>query len=387
MGTMQSRRLPLLETYMHSPKHMLVTGGAGFIGGHLVDALLERGYRVRVLDTLAPPTHNGRLPEWFNKKAEFLKGDVRNKRDWVRALQGVDTVMHLAAYMDFHLDFSTYVRTNTESVALLYEVIHERKLPVQKIILASSQSVYGEGVYLCKEQGTVYPAPRTEEHLKRKEWEIACPIDGSPLAPVPQKETDLLRPTISYGISKRAAEELLFSLGRLYDIPVVALRYSIVHGAHQSFRHFYSGSLRQLAVMALGGDDLELHEDGNQLRDFVNVHDVVSAHLVALENPKADFGVFNVGSGRATRVRELAETVMRVVGTRGKIRTPGLFRTGTPRHSLLDVSKLTKLGWRPRQTLEDSVREYVAWIRNYPEAKRALQKTLTSMRANGTLMK
>lgn len=364
---------------------MLVTGGAGFIGGHLVDALIERGYRVRVLDNLAPPTHNGKLPEWFNKKAEFVKGDVRNKKDLVRALTGVDYVFHLAAYMDFHLDFSTYIDTNTKSVALLFEVIVEKKLPVKKIILASSQSVYGEGTYRCEEHGTVYPATRSEEQLKRREWEIACPIDGSPLAPVSQKETDPLHPTIPYGISKRAAKELLFCLGRLYGIPSVVLRYSIVHGARQSFRHFYSGALRQIAVMALSGEDLVLHEDGNQLRDYVNVHDVVDAHLAVLQNPRADFEAFNVGRGEPTRVRELAEIIAKETGAATSIKTPGLYRIGAPRHSPLDIFKLTGLGWKPRHSLADSVREYVGWLRQFPEAKKFLAETLRSMKEKNLL--
>lgn len=359
---------------------VLVTGGAGFIGGHLVDALLTEGYRVRVLDSLASPTHNGTLPEWFNKKAEFQHGDVRSKEDWVKALNGVSFVFHLAAYMDFHPDFSTYIDTNAKSVALMYEVIVEKKLPVKKVVVASSQSVYGEGMYHCAKHGLVHPLPRNEAQLKVGNWEMKCPIDGSPLTPVAQKETDTLCPTIPYGISKKAAEELLFCLGRLYGIPSVALRYTIVHGARQSFRHFYSGALRQIAVMALAGQPLELHEDGGQIRDYVNVHDVVDAHFVVLTNPQADFEAFNVGSGHATKVRELAEVIAKEAGVSPVIKTPGLYRLGAPRHSPSDNSKLKKLGWTPTRTLADGVREYIAWIRQFPEAKKFLADTLRMMR-------
>ncbi len=358
----------------------MVTGGVGFIGGHLVERLLKEGYRVRVLDNLAPPTHNGTLPEWFNKEAEFQRGDVRSKEDWIQAIKGVSFVFHLAAYMDFHLDFSTYIDTNAKSTALLYEVIVEKKYPVKKIILASSQSVYGEGSYRCERHGLVYPLPRTEAELQKKAWEPRCPDCGAELAPVSQKETDPLRPTIPYGISKKAAEELLFCLGRLYGIPSVALRYTIVHGARQSFRHFYSGALRQIAVMALAGEDLVLHEDGNQLRDYVNVHDVVDAHLAVLNSPKADFEAFNVGSGKATRVRELAETIAKEVGAATSIQTPGLYRIGAPRHSPSDNAKLRALGWAPKRAIEDGVREYVEWIRKHPEAEGFLRDTLATMR-------
>lgn len=359
---------------------VLVTGGAGFIGGHLVDALIRAGYQVRALDNLAPPTHNGKLPEWFNKKAKFQKGDVRIKKDWERALDGVSFVFHLAAYMDFRLDFSTYIDTNAKSAALLYEVVALKKLPVKKIILASSQSVYGEGTYRCKRHGLVHPLPRPETQLKKGEWGIRCQIDGSPLLPVAQKETDPLHPTIPYGISKKASEEIAFCLGRLYHIPSVALRYTIVHGARQSFRHFYSGALRQLAVMALSGEDLVLHEDGEQIRDYVNIHDVVDAHLTVLRSAEADFEVFNVGSGRATRVRELAEIIAKETGVSASIKTPGLYRIGAPRHSPCDVSKLQKLEWTPKRTVADGVREYVAWIRQFPEAAKHLVQTMREMR-------
>ncbi len=167
---------------------VLVTGGAGFIGGHLVDALIRDGYRVRALDHLAPPVHNGRLPEWFNKKAEFIKGDVCLKSDWVRALRGVSYVFHLAAYMDFHPDFSAFITTNVASAALLYEVIREKKYPVRKVIVASSQSVYGEGKYLCQKHGVVYARSRQETDLSAGRWNVCCPHDGMIMKYLPEQE-------------------------------------------------------------------------------------------------------------------------------------------------------------------------------------------------------
>ncbi len=219
---------------------VLVAGGAGFIGSHLVDALILRGYRVRVLDNLCRPSHNGKLPEWFNKKAEFVKGDVREKKDWEKALRGASHVFHLAAYMDYHLDFSAYVDTNTKSAALLYEVIVEKKLPVKKVILASSQAVYGEGKYECPRHGEVYALPRDEKQLREKNWECQCWCGKKFSAILPEKEDDALLPGNPYGISKMMLEKLALNLGKAYDIPTVLVRYSIVHGPRQSFRHFYS---------------------------------------------------------------------------------------------------------------------------------------------------
>jgi len=363
---------------------VLVTGGAGFIGGHLVDALIKDGYRVRVLDNLALPVHNGRLPEWFNKKAEFSKGDVCNKKDWVKALKGVSYVFHLAAYMDFHLDFSAYFSINTTSTALLYEVIKEKSLPVKKIIIASSQAVYGEGRSRCLRHGIIYPHLRTEAQLKKGDWETRCPYDKNILRPLAEKETDLLFPAIPYGISKKTAEEIVFSLGRLYKIPSVALRYSIVLGPRQSFRHFYSGALRTFSILALQNKPLIIHEDGKQLRDYVDIRDVVLALLVVLGDRRADFEAFNVGSGSPVSVFELGRIVTKLAGANFRS-TIGLYRVGTPRHSIMDIDKLKKLDWKPRYTLEDSVREYLIWIKNHPEAKKFFEKTIKTMKQGGLL--
>ena len=278
-------------------KNILVTGGAGFIGSHAVDELLLAGYRVRILDNLEPPTHNGILPAWVSRDAEFVKGDVRDKEDWRKALLGIDAVIHLAAYMDNLLDFSRYIRTNVESLALLFEVIAQEKLPIKKIVAASSQSVYGEGKYRCREHGELYPPPRSIEQLERRDWEQKCSRCGRVMEPVSEREDDELKPQIPYGISKLTSEYLLKNLGRRYNIPVVLLRFSIVLGPRQSFRHFYSGALRAFSVYALAGEQIKMNEDGLQTRDFVHVQDVASAHRLALEDSRLDYESFNVGSG------------------------------------------------------------------------------------------
>lgn len=373
---------------MHKRSHkelVLVTGGAGFIGGHLVDALIKDGYLVRVLDNLSPPAHNGRLPKWFNKKAEFIKGDVRNKKDWVLALNEVSYIFHLAAYMDFHFDFSTYFATNAVGAALLYEVVMEKKLPIKKIIAASSQAVYGEGKYRCPRHGVIYPPPRAEAQLKKSDWEIRCPHDSKIAKPLAGKEEDLANPTIPYGVSKKASEDIVLSLGRLYKIPSVALRYSIVLGPRQSFRHFYSGALRQFSVMALAGQKFTMHEDSNQLRDYVDVRDVVAAHLTVLKSPRADFNVFNVGSGKPARVKELARLVAEFTGVDFRPDLLGFYRIGAPRHSVMDITKLKKLGWWPCYHLKDSVREYLNWVKKFPEAKFFFNKTVQQMEKTGLL--
>lgn len=364
---------------------VLITGGAGFIGSHLVDALIAAGYRVRVLDNLTRPAHDGTLPSWFNREAEFINGDVRNARDWLRALKGVSYVMHLAAYMDMFSDFSTYFAVNAAGTALLYETIVKHDLPIKKIIAASSQSVYGEGKYRCPKHGIIYPDVRPLSALKRHQWDFRCPEDRKLLTPLPQREDDLLKPLGAYGAAKVATEHILFSLGKLYNIPSVALRFSIVQGARQSFRHFYSGALRAYAVMAITGQTVVTHEDGKQMRDFVSVHDVVDAHIKVLTDRRTNFQAFNVGSGKSICLLDLARAVKNAAHSDAPVRAGRRFRWATARHSLMDISKLKKLGWAPKYTVEDNAREYIAWVKNYPEAKRYLAATDRTMKKSKLL--
>jgi len=364
---------------------VLVTGGAGFIGGHLVDELIKRGYPVVVMDSLSEPTHDGSLPKWFNKNAEFKKGDVREKKDWIEALDGITYVFHLAGYMDFRMDFSTYYNVNTSSTALLYEVIAEKKYPIKKIIVASSQGVYGEGKYNCEKCGVVYPSPRTIEQLQKGKWEILCPVHGTKMKDLLQNEEDLTIQSNPYSISKRGLEQTMIFLGQYLSIPSYALRYTIVHGSRQSLRHFYSGALRQFVTMALSGKLIIMHEDGKQKRDFVHIDDVVDAHITVLEKDIIPSGIYNIGSGRGTLVSELAETVAKIVGVPFNPQYPGLFLVGNSRHSVVDISKLTAYGWKPKHALEDNILDYVRWIKNFPNALGILEKNMSEMSKNGAI--
>lgn len=368
-------------------KKILVTGGAGFIGSHAVDLLVENGYQVMVLDSLNPPTHNGQIPKWFNKKAKLIRGDVRKKKDWQKAFRGVDTIIHLAAYMDYHLDFSTYVKTNIESLAILFEIIAEKKLPIKKIIVASSQAVYGEGKYRCENHGVMDLPPREEEQFKKHRWEQFCPKCGKEVVPISEKEEDVLLPLAPYGLSKLASEQFIMTMGRAFSIPAVALRFSIVLGARQSFRHFYSGALRSFAVNALNNDPIEMNEDGRQLRDFVHVKDVALAILKTLEDGRANFEAFNVGSGRATRIFDLAKIVAKQSKVAFKPLLQNRYRVGGTRHSVMNISKLKGLGWEPRHTLEEAVADYISWLSNFKGFSKNLRKTEEKMRKSGILKK
>ncbi len=370
---------------MQKNKTILVTGGAGFIGSHVVDLLISSGYRVRVLDNLTPPTHAGKRPRFLNKKAEFIKGDVRKKADWKRGLSGVANVFHLAAHMDQHPDFSRYIRTNIESAALLFECIAEDNLPITKVIASSSQAVYGEGKYRCNTHGTIYPLPRSEAALLRGEWNVFCPRCGKAMSALPQEEGDQLLPQSTYGISKKAAEELLLHLGQRHGIPTVSLRYSIPLGPRQSLRHFYSGALRAFTLNALSGEPMKMNEDGLQTRDFVGVGDAARAHLIVLEDARANFQSFNVGSGEATRIMDLAKLVAEEAGVPFNPSTGGRFRLGDARDSVMSVAKLQALSWKRRQTLREVVREYVAWVREEGVVVRTLARNYATLKKEGIL--
>lgn len=365
---------------------VLVTGGAGFIGSHTVDHLLERGYDVRVLDSLVPPVHApGQLPNYLPwTEIEFIRGDVGDPASWELALAGVDAVFHLAAYQDYLSDFSRFFAVNSVSTALLYEQIVNRRLPIQKVVVASSQAIYGEGKYECQSHGAFYPDQRPLDRLERGEWDILCPECDNPMEPTWTSEM-AARPHNSYALSKRDQEEIALKLGRRYAIPSVALRYSIVQGPRQSFRNAYSGSLRSFAVRVLAGQPPVLYEDGQQLRDYVSIHDVARANMLALEDPRADYQSFNVGGGSRISVRALAEIVLSEAGSTLEPETPGIFRVGDTRHVFSDVRQLKTLGWTIERSTRQTVREYLAWAIEQPELRDTFGEARAHMAAAGVL--
>jgi dTDP-L-rhamnose 4-epimerase len=363
---------------------ILITGGAGFIGSHTADRMLERGYGVRVLDCLQPRVHRAGRPDYLARDVEFMEGDVRDRAAWERALDGVDAVFHLAAYQDYMPDFSTFLNVNAGSTALLYETAVARRLPLQKIVLASSQSVYGEGRYACGDHGIMYPGSRPIEQLERGAWEHACPQCGCVLTPAALDES-FANPHTAYGISKYAAELLGLALGRRYGIPTVALRYSIVQGPRNSPHNAYSGVCRTFTQRLLHHRPPVIYEDGRQLRDYVHVQDVASAHVAVLESPAADFEVFNVGGQRAVSVAEFAGVVTAACGANLEPILSGEFRVGDTRHTISSSAKIERLGWRPRLSVEQIVTDYVGWARQQQNVPDSTEQAAAEMTARGVL--
>jgi dTDP-L-rhamnose 4-epimerase len=341
---------------------VLIIGGAGFIGSHTADRLLELGHRVRVLDNLQKPVHLKGKPEYLSSAIEFIEGDARDRETMRAALRDVDAVYHLAAYQDYLNDFSTFFHVNAVSTALLYELIVAERLPVRKVVVASSQFVQGEGLYRRHDGTIVAPMLRRLEQLRRGEWDWTDE-DGRPMQWLWTPETHASPPN-AYAMSKYSQELQAIRFGMRYEIPSVVLRYSIVQGARQSFYNAYSGACRIFSLHYLFGKAPTIYEDGNQMRDFVNIHDVVDANVMALVDDRMDYEVFCVGGGRACSVVEFDRIVARAFDRESiEPRIPGEFRFGDTRHACSDISKLRALGWEPRRTIEDSVREYIDYLR------------------------
>jgi len=403
---------------------ILVTGGTGFIGSHTVDLLVAHGHQVRVLDSLQPRVHPRGVPPWLSRDAELIQGDVAEPADLARALEGIEGVFHLAAYQDYMPDFSRFLHTNATSTALLFELIvgDRQRYPVQKIVFASSQSVCGEGRYLCSRcaggvrpptiaeqfvtsQGAAAsgqprrieqdfpasavqtPPPRSVEQLRRGDWELLCPTCGSPLSPLLIGE-EIASPGTPYAISKYAIELLADRLGRRYGIPTACMRYTYVQGPRNSFYNAYSGIARRFALRLMHGLPPVAYEDGGQLRDYVNVLDVARANVLAMEDPRGDFQVFNVGGGRAVTVLEFADLMRTAFDSDVETLVSGEFRLGDTRHTISDISKpRALLGWEPTRPVEQNVAEYVAWIREQEGTREYLDEAERVMRDQGVVQR
>jgi dTDP-L-rhamnose 4-epimerase len=364
---------------------VLVTGGAGFIGSHLVDRFQRDGFRVRVLDSLDSKIHPTGRPPQFPPGVEFIHGDVTDRGKLWHALKDVDVISHQAAYQDYMPDFSRFMNVNVVGTALLYELIVESRLKVKKVIVASSQAVYGEGQYICDEHGQFLPIPRSAEQLRSKQWELFCPTCGRQGTPKLLVE-EHTNPYNQYAVSKLGQEKTALGLGWLHGIPTVALRYSITQGPRQSLFNHYSGICRIFVTRALSRDPLIIYEDGKQTRDFVHIDDVVSANMLVLKSDAANGQAFNVGSGRATTVLEYAQLVREKVGTQVEFRVPAEYRTGDNRNSVSSIAKLQALGWSPKHSLSGILDDFLRWIEHSGGIPQHIQDAYAHMKQAGVVL-
>ncbi len=366
---------------------ILVTGGAGFIGSHTCDRLLSLGHDVVVLDALTQPVHrDGRKPAYLSSEIDFYQGDVRSRDLLTNLLRRVDAVYHFAAYQDYLTDFARFSDVNVVSTALIYEIIVAERLDIARVVVASSQSAMGEGLYRCPSDGDQLPGMRTEKALAAGEWEIPCPRCGSRMDMQATPEY-ISNPQNAYGMSKLGEEMVAVNLGRRYDIPSAALRYSIVQGPRQSVYNAYSGACRIFCLSYKQGIAPTAYEDGRAVRDYVNINDVVDANVLMLTDDRAVGEVFNVGGGAPVTTKEFADVVMRQYGAGLEAKVTGEYRFGDTRHILSDISKLRKLGWEPQRTPSDSVRAYAEWLDGVAGIDGVLDQAYAQMRALGVVRK
>ena len=348
--------------------NVLVTGGAGFIGSHLVDALVDRGHRVRVLDALVSQVHgDDAAPAYVNPAAEFIQADICDREAVNAALEGIDVVFHEAAEVGVGqsmYEIERYVRANDLGTAVLLEAILGRKSQIKKLVVASSMSIYGEGAYRCETCGIVAPQIRSSAQLLDRQWEVECPTCGKHLSAALTTEEKPLFPTSVYAVTKQDQEQFCLAVGRSYGIPSVALRYFNVYGTRQALSNPYTGVCAIFSARLLNKNRPMIFEDGEQSRDFVHVSDIVQANLRALETDAADYQAINVGTGVATSIRTVSRLLAQGLNLDIEPEIVGKYREGDIRHCVADISKAKSLlGYEPQVSLERGIPELLSWVR------------------------
>ncbi len=374
-------------------RDILVTGGAGYIGSHLVDALVGRDYRVTVLDNLEPQVHrSGTWPSYANPKTEYVKGDVRDRSVFEPLVLRSQAVVHFGAAVSvgqsmYQVD--RYVDVNTRGTALLLDILVNSKHTVEKVIVASSIGVYGEGAYECATHGAVAPTIRSEPQLARRDWEQRCPQCTAHVRSIPTPEDKALYRDNIYSMTKYHQEEMVLLIGKTYGIPAVAPRFFNVYGPRQSLSNPYAGVAAIWLSRLLNGKQPIVFEDGGQLRDFVSIHDVVDCLVLMLEKPGTDYLPVNVGSGETITILDIARLLGRLLGSSIE---PQITQTGRKfdiRHNTADISRARQaLGFAPKVSLEDGFSELIEWAKTTPDvAVDFFDKALQELQEKGLLVK
>ncbi len=350
-------------------KRALVTGGAGLIGSHVTDLLVREGWKVRVLDSLEPQTHRRGKPAWINPKVEFTHGDIRNRETIAAALDKIDVVFHQAAYGGYMPEISKYVHVNSLGTAQMLEIIREKNLRVQKIVVASSQAVYSEGAGICPKHQLVFPDVRPVEQLRKGDWEVHCPICGAITKSAPTPENAPVGGETVYGLTKVDQEKLVLLWGKQVGIPTIALRYSCTYGPRQSIFNPYTGVIAIFCTRLLNNLPPVLYEDGEQTRDFSFVEDIARANLLASETDQLDGMAVNVGSEKGVSIRKVAEIVSSALKIDIEPEARGEFRPGEMRHLTSDTKKIRSAGYKPQVELEEGIQRYIDWIRSQSDIR------------------
>ncbi|MEM2918881.1 MAG: NAD-dependent epimerase/dehydratase family protein [Candidatus Altiarchaeota archaeon] len=360
---------------------ILVTGGAGFIGSFLVDKLIDKGHEVRIFDNLEEQVHQGKIPDYLNKKAEFIKGDVLEYNALKEAIKDCEVIFHEAAMVGVgqsQYQPKKYVDANISGTANLLDILVNEEHNVKKLIVASSMSIYGEGSYECENCGVIAPELRSEEQMKKNDWEVHCPKCKKILKPIPTNEEKPLQSNSIYAITKKTQEEMCLNIGKTYSLPVVALRYFNVFGPRQSLSNPYTGVVAIFLSRIKNNNPPLIFEDGLQSRDFISVHDIVEANILAMEKNSANYESFNVGSGKRITILEIANMLIKLQNSNVKPEVVGKFRKGDVRHCFADISKIQrKLGFKPKFSFIDGIKELISWsekVKAYDMVEKATQE-------------
>lgn len=357
---------------------ILVTGGAGFIGSYICEALLKRKHHARVLDNLDPQVHGEgkRWPSYLPSDVERILGDIRDRDVVSTALDGCDAVIHLAAAVGVGqsmYEIEHYSSVNVIGTAVLLEELVKRRSQIKKLIVAGSMSSYGEGAYVNARNEAVHPLPRSIAQMHSRIWE-QIDDNGEVLKPVPTNERKILQPQSVYAINKRDQEEMCLAVGSVHEIPTVVLRMFNVFGPRQALSNPYTGVVAIFCSRLLNGQPPIIYEDGAQSRDFVYVEDVARAWALALESDGGDYLSLNVGSGKSITIREVAQVLSSVLGKEIEPEVTGKFRKGDIRHCFADISLIKeKLGWEPQWSFEHGIAELVAWLQSQQPTDRVMQ--------------
>ena len=370
-------------------KRALVTGGAGLIGSHLVDLLLREGWTVRILDNLEPNTHKLGEPAWVNPQAEFVQGEVQDYATMEAALEDIDVVWHEAAYGGYMPEMAKYVLVNSFGTAQMLEIIRDKKLPVKKVVVASSQAVYSEGAARCSEHGEVFPLLRPAEQLRGGDFAVHCPAEtygkvcGRVTESIPTPEAAPVGGETVYGLTKVDQEKLVLLWGKQTGIPTVALRYSCTYGPRQSLFNPYTGVIAIFCTRLLNGLPPVMYEDGGQTRDLCFVEDIARANLLVGTKDTLDGLAVNVGSGRATSIRDLARIIADGLGVRIEPLARGEFRPGEIRSLISDISLARTIGYEPQVTLEQGIAKYIEWIKTQGKVEDYFSAAEAGLKAKG----
>ncbi|ADV84484.1 NAD-dependent epimerase/dehydratase family protein [Terriglobus saanensis] len=364
-------------------KRALVTGGAGLIGSHIVDLLVREGWTVRILDNLEPQTHKNGKPDWVNPVAEFRQGYVQDYETMREALTDIDVVFHEAAYGGYMPEMAKYVLVNSFGTAQMLEIIRDHQLPIRKVLVASSQAVYSEGAANCPEHGHVVPMLRPAEQLRAGDFNVHCPVCGHPTSSIPTPEATPGGGETVYALTKVDQERLVLLWGKQMGIPTVALRYSCTYGPRQSLFNPYTGVIAIFCTRLLNGRPPIMYEDGAQTRDLCFVEDIARANLLAATTDTLDGLPANVGSGRATSVRDLAEIIADQLGVKLAPIARGEFRPGEIRSLISDISRIRTIGYAPQTSIEEGIARYVNWIKTQGTVEDYFSKAEAGLRAKG----